>query len=345
LLMSISSTRATRGTFESDVKDARLVSTGGVVSWRAITPAGTAVSVSTRSGNTRTPDEAWSEWSPAYSNAEGSAISSPKARYLQWRVVLTGSATAAPVVTSLSSAYLPRNIRPQVESITVHPPGVVFQKPFSSGETEIAGLDDEAQDKRNAPAGAGAGGPQLGRRIFQRGLQTFGWKATDENNDELSYDVSYRREGDTAWRVLKADLRDTLLVWDTSSVPNGTYVLKVLASDRKANPAEVALAGELESSSFDIDNVAPAVQIGAIRRDGTRFVIAAEIRDGDSSITKVEYSVDAQRWQPAFSRDGILDGHQEAFEIRLEAEASGRTLVIRATDALGNVGTGQVQIR
>lgn len=345
LLMSISSTRATRGTFESDVKDARLVSTWGVVSWRAITPAGTAVSVSTRSGNTRTPDEAWSEWSPAYSNAEGSAISSPKARYLQWRVVLTGSATAAPVVTSLSSAYLPRNIRPQVESITVHPPGVVFQKPFSSGETEIAGLDDEAQDKRNAPAGAGAGGPQLGRRIFQRGLQTFGWKATDENNDELSYDVSYRREGDTAWRVLKADLRDTLLVWDTSSVPNGTYVLKVLASDRKANPAEVALAGELESSSFDIDNVAPAVQIGAIRRDGTRFVIAAEIRDGDSSITKVEYSVDAQRWQPAFSRDGILDGHQEAFEIRLEAEASGRTLVIRATDALGNVGTGQVQIR
>jgi len=145
--------------------------------------------------------------------------------------------------------------------------------------------------------------------------------------------------------VLKADLRDTLLVWDTSSVPNGTYVLKVLASDRKANPAEVALAGELESSSFDIDNVAPAVQIGAIRRDGTRFVIAADIRDVDSSITKVEYSVDAQRWQPAFSRDGILDGRQEAFEIRLEAEASGRTLVIRATDALGNVGTGQVQIR
>ena len=55
---------------------------------------------------------------------------------------------AAPVLTSLSSAYLPRNIRPQVASITVHPPGVVFQKPFSSGETEIAGLDEDAQDKR-----------------------------------------------------------------------------------------------------------------------------------------------------------------------------------------------------
>jgi hypothetical protein len=178
------------------------------------------------------------------------------------------------VLTSLSSAYLPRNIRPQVTSITIHPPGVVFQKPFSSGETEIAGLDEDAQDKRaaaNNPLGGGA--PTLGRRIFQRGLQTFAWKAEDDNNDELSYDVFYRREGDTTWRMLKSDLRDTLLVWDTSSVPNGTYVMKVLASDRKANPAEVALAGELESSSFEIDNVAPTVQIGSLRKDGTRFIV------------------------------------------------------------------------
>ena len=62
-------------------------------------------------------------------------------------------------------------------------------------------------------------------------------------------------------------------------------------------------------------------------------------------MTRVEYSLDAQRWQPAFPRDGILDARQEAFEIRLDADAAGRTLVIRATDALGNVGTGQVQIR
>ena len=346
LLMSVSSTRASRGTYESDVKDARLVSTWGVVTWRANTPAGTKVEVFTRSGNTRTPDEAWSDWSAAYTNADGSQITSPKARYLQWRAVLTGTATAAPVLTSLSSAYLPRNIRPQVVSITVHPPGIVFQKPFSSGETEIAGLDEDAQDKRaaaNNPLSAGA--PQLGRRVFQRGLQTFAWKAEDDNSDELSYDVFYRREGDTSWRTLKSDLRDTLLVWDTSSVPNGTYVLKVLASDRRSNPADAALAGELESSSFDIDNVAPTVQIGVLRKDGTRFIVPAEIRDADSAVTKVEYSVDAQRWQTAFPRDGILDGRQESFEIRLDAEAGGRTLVVRVTDALGNVGTGQVVVR
>ena len=347
LLMAISSARAPRGTYESDVKDARLVSTWGVIAWRATAPAGSKVEIYTRSGNTRTPDEAWSEWGGPYANAEGSPITSPKARYFQWRAVLTGTPSAAPTLTSVSSAYLPRNIRPQVLQITVHPPGVVFQKPFSSGETEIAGLDEEAQERRNAAANApgSSGAPALGRRIFQKGLQTFAWKADDDNNDELSYDVFYRREGDTSWRLLKSDLRDTLLVWDTSSVPNGTYVLKVHASDRRSNPADTALAGELESNSFEIDNVAPTVQIGALRRDGTRFIVPADIRDGDSAITRVEFSVDAQRWQTAFPRDGILDARQESFELRLEADASGRTLVIRATDSLGNVGTGQVQVR
>ena len=90
LLMALSPARAARGTYESDVKDARMVSTWGVIGWRASAPAGTNVEVFRRSGNTRTPDEAWSDWSGPYANADGSPITSPKARYLQWRAVLTG---------------------------------------------------------------------------------------------------------------------------------------------------------------------------------------------------------------------------------------------------------------
>jgi sugar lactone lactonase YvrE len=348
LLMAISSTRALRGTYESEVKDAQTVATWGVLSWRASIPSGAQVQLFTRSGNTKTPDEAWSDWTGPYSNANGSAITSPKARYLQWRAVLTAK-TDTPVLTSVSSAYLPRNVRPQVTSITVHPPGVVFQKPFSSGEAEIAGLDDDTPDRRSSSGGGSGlglgGGPQLGRRTFQRGLQTFVWRAEDDNGDELTYDVMYRREGETTWRPLKSGLKETLFVWDTSSVPNGTYVLRVLASDAKANPAETALVGDMESNSFEIDTVAPVVTMGAVRRDGTRFVISGDVRDADSAVTRLEYSLDAQRWEPAFARDGILDGRAESFEIRLEAAASGRTLVVRASDALGNVGTGQVLVR
>ena len=120
-----------------------MVASWGALSWRATTPAGTKVEVSTRSGNTRTPDDAWSDWSAPYTASEGSPISSPKARYLQWRAVLSGGA-ATPLLTSVSAAYLQRNMRPRVESITVHPPGVAFQKPFSTGEAEIAGLGRRA---------------------------------------------------------------------------------------------------------------------------------------------------------------------------------------------------------
>lgn len=344
LLVAMSNARAKRGTYESDVKDARIVASWGVVSWRAATPAGTSVEVYTRSGNTRTPDEAWSDWSGPYTVPTGSPITSPNARYLQWRAVLNGG-TATPVLTSVSAAYLPRNIRPRVESVTVHPPGVVFQKPFSTGETEIAGFDEEPDDRRLAGQGPGqAASPTLGRRIYQRGLQTFQWRAEDENGDELTYDVHYRREGEVDWRPLRSGLRDALTVWDTTSVPNGTYVLKVVASDVRANPEGRALAGELESTSFDIDNTAPSLTIAPVTREGDRFLVRLEVRDSDSAIKRVEYSLDARSWQPAFPVDGILDSRQETVELRLDADAAGQVLVVRATDALNNIGTGEIRL-
>ncbi len=349
LLLSLSGSRAARGTYESEVRDARMVATWGALSWRAAVPSGTRVELSTRSGNTRTPDEAWSDWSSTYSDANASTITSPKARYLQWRAVLVGNKSESPVLTSVTAAYQQRNVRPDVALVTVHPPGVVFQKPFSTGEAEIAGFSDEPNERRmasnNAGGGGGGGNPSLGRRTYQKGLQTFVWKAEDQNGDELTFDVYYRREGETTWKLLKDGLIDSILVWDTSSAPNGTYVLKVVASDAKANPSDTALKGERESSSFDIDNSPPAVVLGTPRREGAVIVVPFEIRDVDSPLNRVEYSLDAQRWQSAFPQDGILDARHEQFTLRLDAATVGRTLVVRATDRMSNVGSGQVVIR
>ena len=347
-LLSLSSARAERGTYESEVKDARMVATWGTIAWRATVPSGTQVELRTRSGNTKTPDEAWSQWSAAYANANGSTITSPKARYLQWRAVLTGKGDS-PVLTSVSAAYLQRNVRPDVDSVTVHPPGVVFQKPFSTGEAEIAGFDDDPAEKRMTSGANGntqpSAAPQLGRRTYEKGLQTFVWKASDENGDELSFDVLYRREGETTWKTLKSGIADTILVWDTATAPNGSYVVKIVASDHKSNAADNALKGERESNSFDVDNSPPAVTLGASRREGGMIVIPVEIRDADSAVTRVEYSIDAQRWQSAFPQDGILDGRQEQFVLRFDPAMAGRTLVVRATDAMSNVGAGEAAIK
>jgi hypothetical protein len=341
-LLSVTEGRAARGSYESEVKDAQMVASWGTLTWRATVPSGAAVQLFTRSGNTATPDEAWSPWSAPYQNAEGSPITSPSARYLQWRAVLTG-AEESPILTSISAAYLQRNARPQVASLTVHSPGLVFQKPFSTGETEIAGFDGVPPDQQFA--GQASGGQTLGRRVYQKGLQTFVWRADDANGDVLTFDVHYRRESDTAWRTLATNLTDSIYVWDTSSVPNGTYVVRVVASDLLSNPPAAALRGELESQSFDIDNTPPTVIFGTPRRDADRIVVPFEVRDADSVLRRVEYSVEAQRWQRVFPRDGILDARLEQFELVMTAEMAGRTLVIRATDAMNNVGTGQILLR
>src|SRR4030095_9986961 len=197
------------------------------------TGAGNRIEVYTRSGNTETPDDTWSSWSAAYTNSDGSAITSPKARYLQWRAVLTGKGEG-PVLTSVTAAYLQRNLRPKVTAITVHPPGIVFQKPFTTGEPDLAGFDDQSTPERKLTQAAmtqPSGTQALGRRTYQKGLETLVWKADAENDDDLVYDVMYRREGETVWKPLRKSIADTILVWDTTTVANGTYFVKVIASD------------------------------------------------------------------------------------------------------------------
>ena len=86
-LLRLSATRADRGTYTSDVRDAQTVAMWGTIKWQEGSGGG-RVEMSTRSGNTRTPDETWSDWTAPYPDRDGSPITSPRARYLQWRAVL-----------------------------------------------------------------------------------------------------------------------------------------------------------------------------------------------------------------------------------------------------------------
>jgi hypothetical protein len=372
-VFSLASARAATGTYDSDVRDAGTVATWGVIRWRATARPG-ETQVFTRSGNTATPDETWSPWSKAYTVPNGEHITSPNARYLQWRAVLKGSPgstgstgargsagaadagstdAAGPVLTSVTTAYLPRNLRPAVTSITVHPPGTVFQRPFSTGELEIAGFEDNTSDGRNPsqPNQASSGStpapstPSLGRKVYQKGLQTFVWKAEDENDDRLQYDVFYRREGDTVWKPLKHALWDAIVVWDTTSVPDGTYYVKVTATDAPSNSPSTALVGEFESVSFDIDNTPPVVEAQSATRAGTRATVKFAVRDEQSAVLRVEYSLDASRWHVAYPVDGIPDSRREDFEVTLDDADAAHSIIIRATDAMNNVATAVAEIK
>ena len=344
-ILRLSADRAERGTYTSDVRDATTVAAWGTVKWQATAPTGTRVEISTRSGNTRTPDDTWSDWSPAYASPEGSAITSPRARYLQWRATFTGGRNSAPLLTSVTAAYLPRNLRPRVTSITIHPPGTVFQRPFPT-DPEIAGFEGDTPDRRATTQAQGSttnSAPNIGRRGYEKGLLTFVWRAEDDNRDELSYDVQYRREGETAWKPLKRAVTDPILVWDTTSVPNGRYILRIVASDAPSNAPATALTGAMESTAFDIDNGPPAITVTAVRREGVRTIITFDVRDDQSAVQKADYSLDGNRWQTIYPKDGIADSRFEQFELVLDGDPA-RGVIVRATDALNNVSSASADM-
>jgi outer membrane protein assembly factor BamB len=345
-LFTLDATVATQGTFVSKVKDTETVSTWGRLSWEGTAPPGTEVRLETRAGNTATPDATWTDWSPPATRPAGEPIRSEKARFLQIRVTLARRAEATPTVEAVAAAYQQRNLPPTVRSVTVHPAGEAYQKPITvSGEPEILGLDTDPLSERGAAQRPPPGSPpaiSFSRKLLQRGLRTFSWQAEDPNGDALLFDVEYRAVGDERFRPLRAGLVEPVFAWDTANVPNGRYLLRVVASDSPANPPALALTGSKDSVSFEVDNAPPAIA-AALDPPGR---IRARVRDDASPVRKLELSIDAGRWEEVHPADGIADSLEETYEIPLPA-AKGkgpRIVVLRATDSLGNVATARVDV-
>jgi sugar lactone lactonase YvrE len=346
-LFTLSDTTAATGSFTSAVRDAQTVAAWGQVRWEGRVPPGASVHLETRAGNTSTPDSTWGPWVAAPGVGRSGSIRSEGARFLQVRVTLTGKEGKTPEIEAVSAAYLQRNLRPEVRSITVHPAGEVFQKPISvSGEPEILGLEPdpltEAAADRSIPGMPSA--TSFSRKLHQRGLRTFSWSADDPNGDALVYEVQYRLVGDTHWRRLRRNVTEPVLAWDTSSVPDGRYLIRVIASDAPDNPLALALTGEKDSTSFEVDNAPPVLE--ATLLPGSAARIRATARDAGSSIRRLEISVDAGRWQEVYPVDGIDDSPEETYEFPVPpADAPGpRVIVLRVSDRLGNVATGRVDV-
>ena len=349
-LFRLAAGRAPRGSYESESRDAQMVATWGDLSWHGTTPAGSRIELFTRSGNTETPDDTWSAWSAPYLKAEGSQITSPKARYLQWRAVLTGQ-TSGPHSDvrhgRVSAAQYP------APGAVDHDPPARHRVPEALLDRAIRSLRDSkisphpiaSSPPRPLPRAAARRPRRSAVAHIRKGLQTIVWRADDENEDELVYDVLYRREGETSWKMLRKGVQETILVWDTNTVPNGTYFVKIVASDSPANSAADALAGEMDSVAFEIDNTPPSIAIGAVRVERGRTIVPFDVTDDHSPIQRVEFSQDGQHWRSVFPVDGIADSKSERYELSIDGELGERGVTLRATDSMNNVSTAQVDGR
>ncbi len=342
LVARMDSDRVREGTYLSEVHDTGTLATWGTLTWQSQTPGDSAIQLFTRTGNTQEPGETWSNWSAVTDTPGGSQIENPKARYLQWRAVLSGQSDT-PSLHSVTTAYLPRNLAPEVTEITTHGPGRVFQQALAAGDPPIAGLAVE----RDLPSAVrGPSSPEtpattLGRQVYRKGLRTFVWKARDLNGDQLQFEILYRSDqpaNTTPWTPLKRETDATIYTWDTTTVPDGIYSVRVVASDVLANTPNDFLTGNRDTGPLVIDNSPPQITVPPATRGSETITLEFTVSDRHSPVERVEYSTDAEQWQLIYPSDGISDSTEELFSVTVDANEFSR-MVIRATDAMDNSAT------
>ena len=338
-LFRFGQTAVREGSYESPVRDAKLLASWGRIWWRG---SGT-IELQTRSGNSERPDSTWSDWSASYHDAGGSQISSPKARFIQWRALLRAGVNgqSEPILDDVSVAYLPRNVAPEVTTISVLPPGVALQQQIqvpTDPNIEASGLDASM-------FGMIAQAPP--RRLFQRGARALQWQAEDRNGDTLEYAVYYRSVSETTFRLLKDHIRETFFTVDGASLADGRYIFKVVASDALDNPPGYALTGDRLSDPVDIDNTPPAVRlVGSAQVTGDRVRATFDVEDSTGRIKRADVSVDGGTWHEVFPDDGIADSAKERYSLDLALSGSGEhTISLRAYDNSNNIGTSSVTVR
>jgi hypothetical protein len=332
-LFKLGSSTVTSGTYTSSVRDANTVATWGRVNFVGEGD----IEVQTRSGNTANPDSTWSDWSAGIKTADGGAIASPRARYLQWRATLKGANTKLREVTV---SYLPRNLAPQLTSLTLTPVGVAMQplpqQPPDSG-IEQAGLD---------PALFGLSTTLPPRKFYQKGAISLQWTGEDRNGDKLEYSVFYRAANSTDYFPLKTNITENYFTIDANGLPDGRYVFKVVVSDAPANPGTVALTDEEETEPIEVDNSAPVVTAGTPQVSGTNAEVTFQAEDKTSIIRRAEYQLDGGEWKPVFPTDGIADARREEFKVSVTLpDRKPHVIALRVFDANANVGSAQVGIK
>jgi hypothetical protein len=164
------------------------------------------------------------------------------------------------------------------------------------------------------------------------------WDIDNPDKDELRYRIHYRLDGQKEWRdALKPNdvFTRSDFDWDTTSLPEGLYRIRVEASDELVNPPDRTTKHSLESGIVVVDNTAPVFkQIGI---NGRR--LNGEVSDGLGPISRIEIALaGSDDWRPVFPSDGIFDEASEKFDADVAAlvPAGSRIVGVRAWDIAGN---------
>jgi hypothetical protein len=336
------------GTYESDPLDAGAFTYWGRLAYTG-TDAGGQIRFDARSGNVNHPQNNWSAWSPVRLTGDGGRVEAPPARFLQYRATLSaGTGGKSPDLTGVEVAYMPKNVAPALTDIEITPINYKFSAPaltLSSTSSQTITLPALGAKKRTG----GASPLEISSSQtmqFAKGSMGVRWAAQDDNGDTLTYNVEIRGAGETEWKLLKDKVHDKYLSWDSTSFPDGKYVVRVVASDAPSNPPGQALTAEIVSDPFLIDNTAPQIVGLTATPSGNRLTVQFHAKDALSLIDRAEYSVNGGEWLVAEPVTRLSDAPELEYRLNIERTQPGEcTIAVRVYDEYENETVQKTVVR
>lgn len=324
------------GSYESDVFDAHIFSRWG----RAAMRSSGNVELFARSGNVDNPDRNWSPWTSVPANAD---MKVPAARFVQWKSVLHAGA-AAPRVENVLIYYLPKNVAPEIDDVTVQ---TGYRYP-AIAHAISADLSSSISPRLELPA------PQPVRDRDSIGVH---WTAHDDNDDQLVFSIYYRGDGESRWLLLKDGVSDRYYSFDSNLLPDGGYSVLVVASDALSHSPGEALYAQKVSERFEVDNTSPVIEDLSAALDGKQIRVRFRATDSFSNIKRAEYSLDGDDWQFVEPVGQLSDSKSEEYDFRaavtqpqvpppaiVTASSGDHVVVVRAYDRFDNLATAKTVI-
>ena len=267
-----------------------------------------ALEVTSRTGDTSLPDPTWSNWSEPI--AQGALVTSPIGRYFQVRARWSADPNAE--LSDLLVPFVTENLRAIITEVSASP------KPARDSKEGVV------------PSGAEPIKHDSGVKLV--------FHVDNPDGDELRYRAAFRRDGETLWRDITRPedvLTKNETEWDTATLPEGKYRVRVTATDELANPPETTLEHSFESAPVLVDNTPPVFRGLTIK--GRR--IQGHVVDGIGPIARIEVSVDGRPdWHPIAPVGGIFDTADEAIDadVHTLVPTGSHIIAVRAFDLAGN---------
>jgi len=290
---------ATSGSYDSPVLDAQVAAGWLFVRWQATEANGAYATLQTRSGNTREPEATWSAWSEAYADANGSAVTSPPGRFLQYRVALiAGSKGESPVCSRVEVVYRTRNQPPQFLLTTAPPQGAEWS-----------------------------------------GSKLLSWQGRDPDSDVLTYRVCLQADGATEWKLAGDTRATSYSVDTTKFADGPYRVKLTVSDDASNPDDALSYEEIYKPLVIDNTPPVVTFTLDGAKPDAEgRLKLTGSAKDERSRIASVDYRLDAGDSVAALPTTGAFEALEEKFHFTTPP-LKGKPIVIevRVKDAAGNI--------